>query len=239
MKVLISQPRYLPAINYLQRLYFADLFVFLNNVQRQARGWENRNKILIDGNEKWITIPVSSSSRVLIKDTKISGKDWIDVHKNIINNAYRKHPYYDKKIVDLYYADVKEALEKNDYSFTDCLVKLTINACKIFDFQPNLAWSSFYDRTDEIKGPKKLLEICRATGATTYISGANGRKYGIVDAFKGGEIEVKFHDYEYPLYDQFGGKNYVPWLSFFDPIFNVGLETVKKWIYKQPRLTEE
>lgn len=60
-KLVISQPRYLPVISYLQRLYFADIFVFLDNVQRQPRGVENRNKIIVNGKEKWLSIPVKSS----------------------------------------------------------------------------------------------------------------------------------------------------------------------------------
>ena len=59
---VISQPRYLPALNYLQRLYFADIFVIFDVVQREVRGFENRNKLLLP-KPKWLTIPVSSSGR--------------------------------------------------------------------------------------------------------------------------------------------------------------------------------
>jgi hypothetical protein len=58
MKIVISQPRYLPTLNYLIRLYFSDCFVLLDNVQRQARGYENRNKLLMPS-AKWLSISIS------------------------------------------------------------------------------------------------------------------------------------------------------------------------------------
>ena len=91
MKVVISQPRYLPALNYLQRLKHADVFVFLDNVQIQTRGWENRNKILINGKEKWLTIPVSSSKREVVFKAKIAGKDWLWKHKETVKESLSRN----------------------------------------------------------------------------------------------------------------------------------------------------
>ncbi|MBS3097429.1 WbqC family protein [Candidatus Woesearchaeota archaeon] len=237
-RVIISQPRYLPAINYLQRLYFADLFVFLDNVQRQSRGWENRNKILINWKERWLTIPVSSTHWELIMNSKIDGADWVKSHKDLILTAYSKHPHYDRKIIDLYYSGVEEDLRKGNYDFTDIIIKLILNACKILGFTPKIERSSKYHSTDNVKGPDKLLKICQETGASVYISGANGREYGVLEAFKNSNIKVLFHDYEYPAYKQHEQQGFIPWLSFFDPIFNVGIEKVREWVYEKPKLSE-
>jgi hypothetical protein len=238
MKVIISQPRYLPAINYIQRLYFTDLFIFLDNIQRQARGWENRNKILVKEKEIWLTIPISSSSRELIKNTKIEGKDWVKSHKDKIYNAYSKHPYFDRRIIDAYYNNVEEVIESSRYDFSTVVIYLIQNMCKIFNFYPNVAKASDYCIPDDIKGPLKLVEICKRAHASIYISGVNGREYGVKEAFKDSEIRVLFHNYNYPIYKQYQQNSFIPWLSFFDPLFNLGVDKVNKMIKEMPNLLE-
>lgn len=238
MKIVISQPRYLPALNYLQRLYFSDLFVFLDNVQRQYRGWENRNKLLINHNEKWLTVPIKSSHKEIIKNTIINGMEWVDKHKRTISNSYRNHPYYDGALVEAYYRDVEGVMEYSSFNFADTMIHLCENACKIFDFLPRIRRSSYYGSTNEVHGPAKLLRIAEATNTDIYISGSNGRQYGVVETFEGSDISVVFHDFTYPVYDQYGQESFVPWLGFFDPLFNLGVEQVKSWIYEEPVLNE-
>jgi len=237
--MVISQPRYLPTICYLQRLHFSELFVFLDNVQRQPRGWENRNIILLNGKKRWLTIPIASSSRTAIKDSIISGHDWIKSHQDLIHTAYSKHPNYDRKIVAMYFSGIKKIILNLNCNFSEVLIKLTLNACKIFDFKPNIVRASDYPSSNRSRGPKKLLRICRETKATKYISGSNGREYGIKKIFRYSKTKVLFHDYKHPTYKQYGQKKFVPWLSFFDPLFNLGLKEVKKWVYQKPILSEK
>lgn len=236
MRVVISQPRYLPAVNYLQRLYFVDLFIFLDNVQRQSRGWENRNKILINGEEKWVTIPVASPSREIIENSKVDGAEWIESHKKIICNAYSQHPFYDSSLVDLYYDGVGKIIDGKDNNFPDVIIQLLMNVCKIFGFEPKTVCASSYS-LEHVKGPGKLAEICKKVEASTYVSGGNGREYGVIEAFDNSGVEVLFHEYTYPVYKQYKQDSFVSWLSFFDPLFNLGLEEVKKWVYEKPELS--
>jgi hypothetical protein len=237
-KIAISQPRYLPALNYLQRLYFADLFVFLDNVQIQSRGWENRNKLLINNTEKWLTVPLKSSHREIIINTAINGMAWVDKHKRMIYHSYRNHSYYDGALVEAYYHGVEGVMEYSSSNFADTMIHLCKNACKIFDFLPRIRRSSHYGSTNEVHGPEKLLRIAEETNAGIYISGSNGRQYGVVETFEGSGISVIFHDFTYPVYDQYGHESFVPWLGFFDPLFNLGVEQVKSRIYEEPVLNE-
>ncbi len=237
-KVVISQPRYLPALNFLQRLKHADIFVFLDNVQIQRRGFENRNKILLNGKEKWLTIPISSGSRRLIKDSVIAGIDWVDKHKRLLKEAYSKSPYFSEEIIERYYDGVYEVLESTNFNYRDVLIKLVLNACDIFSFKPKIELASNLVN-DNLKGPFKLLEICRRLEANIYVSGPNGKKYGVGEAFKGSGIIVKYHNFKYPIYKQFNSENFIPWLSFFDALFNLGLDKVREIIYHPWELENE
>ncbi len=238
MKVVISQPRYLPVISYLQRLYNADLFVFLDNVQRQYRGVENRNKIFMHGKTKWLTIPISSSKLEKIYSSLISGSEWVEDHKNKIIESYRKHPYFDITYLDLYYGNVEEVLKESNYNYADTLIHLVLNACKIFDFKPKILKATELN-IPNAKGVENLFNIAKAVGADIYVSGSNGRQYGVKEYFETRGIKVLFHDPKIEPYPQKGSQEFVPWLCFFDTLFNIGLEKSKKMVYEKWELKED
>jgi hypothetical protein len=230
MNVVISQPRYLPALNYLQRLYSADTFVILDSVQRQARGWENRNKVIANGQERWLTIPISSSTRARIDQTYISGATWLFEHEELITQAYSKAPYFDRALVKLYYNGVAKSLENNDIGFRQIILKLLYNCCEIFDFAPNIKISSELTNLDTEVGVEKLSKICNVLNATTYISGPNGKQYDIENAFAESKINVKYHIFEHPIYKQMNRDGFSPYMCFFDVLFSIGLDATKDLI---------
>ena len=237
-KIIISQPRYLPAINYLQRLYNADLFVFLDTVQRQGRGWENRNKILQNEVESWVTIPITSSSREIIYKTKISGTDWIEKHKFQIKNAYKEHPFYSDVILNKYYEGVFEVLINSGYSYRDAIVKMIMNACEMLNYSPIYSYSTLHDDGNSI-GVQKLVDISKNVDCDVYVSGANGREYGVTEAFYESGIRVAFHNFSHPQYKQYNAKAFHPWMSFIDVIFNIGLKRTEEIVKKEWNLIYE
>ena len=58
MKVAIHQPQYLPWLGYLAKWAAADVFVFLDTVQYEKNGWQNRNRIRTADGAHWLTVPV-------------------------------------------------------------------------------------------------------------------------------------------------------------------------------------
>jgi hypothetical protein len=234
--LIISQPRYLPAINYLQRLYNADWFVFLDTVQRQGRGWENRNKILMKDEELWLTIPVVSSSRELIQNSRIAGTDWILLHKQKLESAYRHCTYFESDIINRYYVDTEKVLIDTNYSYREVIIHLCLNACKILNFTPNWELASKCDPMMH-SGVMKLVDIAENIGCTHYISGENGKYYGVDDAFRNSEMEALFHKFVYPNYKQCGATYFHPWMCFFDVIFNIGLEKTENIVKNEWRLS--
>ncbi|MDR2723741.1 MAG: WbqC family protein [Holosporaceae bacterium] len=236
--VVISQPRYLPIVSYLQRLYNADLFIFLDTVQRQGRGWENRNKILLNGGrQKWLTIPISSSSREAIDKTVIAGTEWIEHHKNAIKCAYHDHPYFNESLIDASYDGVQDELLENKFNYRPALVRMLTNICAIFEFSPQTAMASEYDDGD-FGCSDRLLNISRNAKADIYVSGANGRSYGVQESFAKSEILVKFHNFPQPTYTQFNSSMSYPCLCFWDVIFNVGLDETSYLIKEKWSLSD-
>lgn len=235
--IVISQPRYLPALSYIQRIYFAETFVLLDNVQRQKRGFENRNRVLVNGKPRWVTVPSKSSSRALIKDTKIEGKDWIAEHKHKLKEYYSEAPFFDESLIHAYFGNLEDNIVSYSFDFTDSISYLLSNIGKILDFEPAFQRASAFqsEEIEQATGPDKIFEICNYLNADLYISGLNGREYGILDSFEQSSIDVKFHADRSEPYSQ-GKHDFVPHMAFFDPLFNAGKDWTEHQVKKQPKL---
>lgn len=58
MKLAIMQPYLFPFIGYFQLINAVDKFIILDDVSYIMRGWINRNRILVNGKDHFITIPL-------------------------------------------------------------------------------------------------------------------------------------------------------------------------------------
>jgi hypothetical protein len=65
MKLAIMQPYFMPYIGYFQLINSVDKFVIYDNIQYTKKGWINRNRILVNGNDQLITLPIKKDSDYL------------------------------------------------------------------------------------------------------------------------------------------------------------------------------
>lgn len=73
MTVAIMQPYYMPYIGYFQMINAVDSFVFYDDVNFINRGWVNRNRILVNNESSYITIPLlKASQHKLINEIEIN-----------------------------------------------------------------------------------------------------------------------------------------------------------------------
>ncbi|NQV03226.1 MAG: WbqC family protein [Bacteroidia bacterium] len=240
MNTVISQPRYIPALNYLARLCYTDLFVVFDTVQRQPREPHNRNRLLCNGEPKWVTIPINASSRAMIDEMKVAGTEWIQQHKDTIRNYYLHAPFFEMDLMDLYYEGVEDVLTSNDYDFTTAILHTFSNLGRMLNFTPKVVKASEIN-DEEIEqnfGPDKLLAICKKVDADLYISGPVGREYGVFEAFEGSGVDVLIHEYTHPVYEQINTSAFVPYMGFFDTLFNIGREKLTELIHEPLNLVK-
>ncbi|HRI29579.1 MAG TPA: WbqC family protein, partial [Chitinophagales bacterium] len=78
MKVLITQPNYIPWRGYFYAINLADVFVVYDDVQYTRRDWRNRNLIKTPIGLQWLTIPVQTKGKYLqkINETAIADPRW-------------------------------------------------------------------------------------------------------------------------------------------------------------------
>lgn len=238
MKVVISQPRYLPALNYLQRVCFADTFVLFDTVQRQARAWENRNQLLLPNTPQWLTIPIASSSRARIADAIYRDANWVQNHKARIVQNYLGAPYFDPEVLECYYSAYEPGREQAGGGFAISVKRSIERLFDYLDLPYNMRFASALEPTaNQVSGPAKLRSICEQLGAEAYISGPNGREYGVIPCFAGSRCKVLFHEYRHPTYHQGDGtRAFVPYMGFFDALFNCGRSWIRDALLEPPLL---
>jgi hypothetical protein len=92
--------------------------------------------------------------------------------------------------------------------------------CTVLGIETTLSWSSEY----EAEGTKtdRLVSLCMAAGATTYLSGPNAKGYMEESLFDEAGIELEYMDYSgYPEYPQL----HPPFeheVTVLDLLFNTG-----------------
>lgn len=196
-----------------------DEFVLLDDVQYTRRDWRNRNLIKTPSGLKWLTVPVQTRGKYhqTIRDTMVDGNDWPRQHWRTLCHAYARAPHfpaYQDAIRQLY--DMAMAL--SHLSDVNLLFLKTI--CSLLDITTPLRRSDDFDaRADK---NLRLLDICRQSGATHYLSGPSAASYLDKPRFDDAGIDVTYMDYdsyiEYPqLHPPFEGR-----VSILDLLFNTG-----------------
>ena len=56
MKLAIMQPYFFPYIGYFQLINAVDVFVLYDNIQFTKKGWINRNRIMVNNKDEYITL---------------------------------------------------------------------------------------------------------------------------------------------------------------------------------------
>ena len=214
--VHINQPRFLPALNYFQRMLIADVWIWRDDVQFQRKDWENRNKIKAADGWIWLTVPVKScppGTNIMAAEID-SSTNWPKKMLASIRCAYVRAPYFEE-----FYPQFAHAFPRWDY-----LPELNFDVMAVFVRAWGLDRCKFYFASElGCHGDKDgiLIEMCKKVGADVYLSGAEGRNYNRPGEWSAAGIELRHHDYipvEYP--QQFGG--FVPWMSALDLLMSCG-----------------
>ena len=217
--IAIMQPTFLPWIGYFAMIDRVEDFVFLDSVQFSKRSWQQRNQIFSLNGPIWLTVPIISKGKSdqLIKDTKIdNSREWARKVHNSLTSSYSNTKFFKK-----YRGPIFESINQNIENISD----LNINLIKVIMDQLGMNGTKFY-RSSELssEGSKAelLSNICVELGKNEYLSAPGSKEY-ISESrdFEQRSIEVKYHDYKHPEYDQ-GKKEFRSHLSIVDLLFNEG-----------------
>jgi WbqC-like protein len=214
-KTAIMQPYFLPYIGYWQLIRCADEFVVYDNIQYTKKGWFNRNRILDGGRDRLFTLPLKKGSDFLNVNQRFLADDSqkeIQRTLRIIQNTYRRAPHYAEA-----YPVIEECFlydEKNLFKYIYRSIQLM---CDYLAIPTKITVSSAVPIDHSLKAEQKVMAICKATGADTYVNSMGGVELYDKAAFKANGIELRFLRPKLIEYKQFDNA-FVPWLSIIDVI---------------------
>ncbi len=227
MKCAIHQPQFLPWLGYLHKINSVDAFVFLDNVQFKKNEFQNRNRLLVAGAARWLTVPVSFRFGATLRETRIADTvPWWKKMMHAIDLNYARAPY-GKEFMESF-ARVIEQPWENLAELNEATVRWLMNC---FDMHTATFTSS---RFPELRPEptRRLIDICRRVGADTYLSGAGGHTYLEPAEFEKAGITLEFQKFQQPVYPQYSlkrraargkeGVGFIPCLSAMDGLFNCG-----------------
>ena len=217
--ISIHQPVYLPWLGFFEKIISSEKFVFLDDVQYEKNGFQNRNKIRTNEGDIWLTVPVKTKSKTLLKNVKIDdSSNWMKKHsKSILLN------YSQSKFFDNYWPELKKIYEKK----YECLVEINMEIIKFllkkFEIKTEIVFSSELKIVE--KGSDRIIKICKVLDADTYISGIGGKQYLSKEDFIKNKIHIKFQNFKHPTYQQVFDPFYSN-MAAIDLLFNEGSNAI-------------
>jgi hypothetical protein len=220
MIVSINQPAYLPWPGSFHRIALSDVHIVLDHVQFEKNSFVNRNKVRTRQGWCWLTVPLKTGGRFgrlgidqveIANDTPWPRKHWetLRCHYGKLAGFAAHAAFFE----DLYRRpwDRLSPLLRETHGYL--LRELGIRVPLLRSSEMGVAGSK-----DDL-----ILNLCKAAGARTYLSGPLGRNYLREEIFEREGIRVAYHDYRPPVYAQ-AAPGFEPGLSVVDLLFHCGGE---------------
>jgi hypothetical protein len=218
MRIAIMQPTYLPWAGYFDLMEQVDRFVILDDVQFSKQSWQQRNRIKTRDGIQWLTVPVGHEigKAARIADVEIDNtRKWRKKHFESISQNYSRAKwvsYYKQILSDLYSVEWGSLVDLN-LAFIDAIrIILEIDTDLVVASEIAVGGGRI----------EHLIEICKRTAATEYLSPIGSCQYlGQGAEMLAAGISLRYHHYRPEPYQQLSPP-FVSHLSVIDMILNEG-----------------
>lgn len=220
-RLAILQSSYIPWKGYFDLVNLVDEVVLYDDRQYTRRDWRNRNRVKTPQGTIWLTVPVEVKGRYRqrIDETVVSDRSWAERHWSTLRHSYRAAPHFEDCEGALEAAYERAGAEERLSVVNQLLLE---EVCRLLGIGTPLRRSTEYEAAGTKTG--RLISICRAAGATSYLSGPAAHAYLDESLFDAAGIAVDYMDYSgYPEYPQLHGP-FEHAVTILDLLFNVGSE---------------
>jgi len=215
----ILQPSYLSWPGHFYWMNNCDIFIFLDDVQYTRQDWRNRNYIKGPKGKQLLTVPVHwyGNSYCPINKITIDNKQgWASKHLNSLRTAYGRAQHFRR-----YFPYFEDIFSRRWEFLSDLTIRTMKDLAGFLDIRPRFVVSSEL-KIEVDNSTDKLVKLCQAVGADTYIAGHRGLEdYVEHKRFSDSGIRIIVEDYEPVEYPQLWG-SFISHLSVVDLLFNCG-----------------
>lgn len=220
MRIAIHQPHFLPWLGYLDKIDRADLFVVLDTVQFKKNEWQNRNKVRTSQGWQWLTVPVRHNFGQTLNQVDINqDAEWRAKHLRAVKLHYGRAPYLDQ-----YLDGLREIYQRSWERLADLNLAVIRWLLKAFGISTPIQLASEMRLRQE--PTDRLIDICRAVGATHYLAGAGAHAYMNVPRFQESGVMLEVQEFKHPVYRQCY-EPFLPGMAALDVLLTYGGEALQ------------
>jgi hypothetical protein len=225
--VAIHQPNFFPWLGYFDKMARSDVFIFFDDVQFPKTGgtWANRVKMLVAGEARWVTAPIS---RAFHGVAQINNIEWADEQpwrskllKTLVAN-YSRVPHYRETMAWL---EPLILLPENNLARYNMAVIRAI-ADRIGLRNDHCVTSSSLGGQGQASD--LLIDLTRKVDGDCYMCGGGASGYLEDKAFAVVGVELRYQSFAHPIYTQHGEREFIPGLSVVDALMNLGFDGVSQ-----------
>jgi hypothetical protein len=222
MKLAIMQPYFMPYIGYFQLIAAVDVFIVYDNIKYTKKGWINRNRFLQNGKDAMFSLPLKNASDTLdVCERELAVDFRRDKLLNQFKGAYGHAPYFEQTFPLL-----EQIVQHEDANLFRFLHHSLASICEYLGILTEIRVSSSIAIDHELKNQDKVLALCEATGASSYVNAIGGMGLYSKGAFRERGIALQFIQAKPFVYPQFDNE-FVPWLSIIDVMMFNPLDAIR------------
>lgn len=230
MIIAIHQPNFFPWLGFFNKISSCDAFVILDHVQfprTSAGSWVNRVKVLTSGEGKWATAQVNRNyegTRSITEMEFAQDAPWRSKMVNTLSLNYKKAAFYN----DIF-PFIKELIENAENN----IAAYNINAIKTIAVKLDIPAIKFHRSSEmlqESHSNELLISLTKQLGGDIYLCGGGADGYQDETIFTNAGVELRYQQFQHPVYEQIAVPTFIPGLSIIDALMNTGWDGVKELI---------
>ncbi|MFF0409674.1 WbqC family protein [Kitasatospora sp. NPDC004745] len=187
----VHQPNLLPRLSTVAKIFAADVWVVLDDVQHVRRDYQHRARLgALDGDTtRWLSLSthLPNGRATLIRDARLTdpvrGRRRLE---GILREQYRASPFW-----PLFAEQLRPLLALFDV--TDRTAEITEASTRLL--LGALGWTGRVVRSSDLVAAtgrtERLVDLCRAVGAGTYLCGTGGNGYIEPDRFAQAGVDLR------------------------------------------------
>jgi hypothetical protein len=191
MRLAIMQPYFLPYLGYFQLMSAVDKIALLDDANFINGGWINRNRIAVQGEPHWLTLPLAKASQNrLINEIEIVDDPlWKRKTIRMVELSYQSAPFAGQVLPLL-----SEMLREARGSLSTFLFYQLRCLADYIGISTQIERTSVRYPKGSLTGQRRILDICVREGASIYVNPPGGRSLYDAEMFASTGIELLFLD---------------------------------------------
>lgn len=189
MRVVVTQPYFLPYLPYFSLLACADKVIFLDDVLWGNHKWIYRNRFLIRGKDQWRGLSLKEKSQnLLLMDLQTrENSSLIKLFIEDFVASYESETYVSEAMEIL---DVMARVHSRyvaSYS-----IELVIAVCEKLGVKLNWERLNTSRRFNDMKGQERIISLVKSVGGTEYVNQSSGFSLYQENSFAAAGLNLKF-----------------------------------------------